>query len=68
MEQRIQPSKEQVRQWLAQRQTGADALPELDQIRRELGWGRRPAQEAKNPVESVDGIRMAVRKSHISEN
>jgi hypothetical protein len=56
MKQFIQPSKEQVRQWLAQRQVCADALPELDQIRRELGWGWRPAQEARNPVESVDGI------------
>jgi hypothetical protein len=32
-----QPSKEQVRAWLRQRQV-ARSLPEMEQIRAELGW------------------------------
>jgi len=32
-----QPSKEDVREWLRRRRS-AQSLPELEQIRRELGW------------------------------
>jgi hypothetical protein len=32
------PTKEQVRDWLIHRQADPQPLPELKQIRRELGW------------------------------
>lgn len=32
------PSKEQVRDWIAQRQADRKPLPDIRQIRRELGW------------------------------
>lgn len=35
------PSKEQVRDWLGQRQSDHRPLPDIKQIRRELGWGLR---------------------------
>lgn len=33
------PSKEQIREWLANRMQGHTPLPDTKQIRRELGWG-----------------------------
>lgn len=33
-----QPSKEAIREWMTQRQVKSAPLPDLDQIRRELGW------------------------------
>lgn len=33
-----QPDKKSVRDWLAQRQVKSTPLPDLEQIRRELGW------------------------------
>jgi hypothetical protein len=33
-----QPSKEHVREWLRERQTGHTPPPDAAQIRRELGW------------------------------
>lgn len=39
MNQSAQPSKERVKQWLAQRQADHKPLPDMKQIRRELGWG-----------------------------
>ncbi len=32
------PSKEQVRDWMAQRQAAHKPPPDIKQIRRELGW------------------------------
>jgi hypothetical protein len=32
------PSKEQVRDWIAQRHADRKPLPDINQIRRELGW------------------------------
>lgn len=32
------PTKEQVRQWLQERRQGNAALPDREQIRRQLGW------------------------------
>jgi hypothetical protein len=32
------PSKEQVRDWLARRHAERKPLPDINQIRRELGW------------------------------
>ena len=33
-----QPSKEQVRQWLLSRHNRRMPLPELDEVRRQVGW------------------------------
>jgi hypothetical protein len=33
------PTKEQVRDWMEHRQAGHRPLPDIKQIRRELGWG-----------------------------
>ena len=33
-----QPTKEVVRNWLQQRSITSDPLPDIDQIRRQLGW------------------------------
>lgn len=38
MQQVSQPSKEQIREWLMQRQAVPAPLPNREQIRRELGW------------------------------
>ena len=38
MDKFIQPSKASVRDWLQQRQRNQVALPDITQIRRELGW------------------------------
>lgn len=38
MERIHQPSKEEVREWLRERQAGHMPLPDATQIRRELGW------------------------------
>ncbi|SFV12927.1 hypothetical protein SAMN05216552_103737 [Pseudoduganella namucuonensis] len=47
MDARFQPpGKEAVRAWL-RRQVGAARLPDAAQIRRELGWERAPAQQAR---------------------
>lgn len=35
------PTKEQVRDWLEHRQADHRPLPDIKQIRRELGWGLR---------------------------
>lgn len=56
MDQSNRPSKEQVREWLLHRQVSSEALPDIDQIRRELGW--RPAEADKNVAEPVDGLKM----------
>lgn len=58
-----QPSKEQVREWLLQRQE-ARSLPEMEQIRVELGWvwaaSSRGTPHARRDVgacgQSVDGV------------
>ncbi len=34
----VSPSKEQVRDWIAQRHADRKPLPDIKQIRRELGW------------------------------
>jgi hypothetical protein len=36
------PSKEQVRDWIAQRHADRKPLPDINQIRRELGWNGHP--------------------------
>lgn len=33
-----QPSKGKIREWLYQRQVDRKELPDMEQIRRELGW------------------------------
>jgi len=33
-----QPTKEVVRNWLQQRRTTSEPPPDIDQIRRQLGW------------------------------
>ena len=38
MDRQSQPTKEQVRQWLLQRQERREPLPTADEIRRQLGW------------------------------
>jgi hypothetical protein len=38
MTQLNRPSKEQIRQWTSTRQAERKPLPDLEQIRRELGW------------------------------
>lgn len=38
MQQVSQPGKEQVREWLQQRRASPLPPPNLEQIRRELGW------------------------------
>jgi hypothetical protein len=35
------PTKEQVRQWLAERRSGGQPPPTCEQIRRTLGWAYR---------------------------
>jgi hypothetical protein len=35
------PSKEQVRNWIGHRHSDRRPLPDIKQIRRELGWGLR---------------------------
>ncbi len=42
METLNRPSKQQVRTWLTDRQNLHSPLPDIDQIRRELGWGLLP--------------------------
>jgi hypothetical protein len=41
------PTKEQVRQWIQERSKDRRALPDLKQIRRELGWGLIEAERAE---------------------
>lgn len=40
MDQTRQPSKEQVRQWLINRIGRRNPIPNIQQIRDELGWGK----------------------------
>jgi hypothetical protein len=41
-----QLTKERIRAWLMQRQAQPAPLPELAQIRRQLGWEAAPSQAA----------------------
>ena len=34
----MQPTKEQVREWLRNRRTSAEPPPAMERIRRDLGW------------------------------
>ncbi|MES2257160.1 MAG: hypothetical protein V4724_01510 [Pseudomonadota bacterium] len=38
MQQQAQPTKEQVRQYLEQRQSARTPPPSIEEIRRQLGW------------------------------
>jgi len=40
MEKINRPTKEQVRQWLLDRRNGRKPLPDVEQIQRQLNWGR----------------------------
>lgn len=40
MENRIRPTKEQVRAWLAERRQAGQPPPNCEQIRRRMGWWR----------------------------
>lgn len=53
----IKPGKEKVREWLMRRQAEARALPDIEQIRRELGWQvPEAASESPEPVMADWGI------------
>jgi hypothetical protein len=44
----LHPTKQQVREWMAQRHTDHQPLPDIKQIRRQLGWdlkNRGPARK-----------------------
>jgi hypothetical protein len=43
-----QPTKEQVREWLNRRQENPDRLPNIEQIRREVGWTITDRNEQDN--------------------
>lgn len=45
MDRIIQPSKEEVREWLNERQATHKPPPGAEQIRRELGWKLAQAQQ-----------------------
>jgi len=47
MNQAAQPSKEQVRHWMEQRQSEHKPPPDPKQIRRELGWDMIDAERNK---------------------
>lgn len=47
METNKQPGKEQVRDWIAQRQLEHKPPPDLRQIRRQLGWGLNASVRAR---------------------
>jgi hypothetical protein len=47
-----QPSKEQIREWLTYRQANHEPPPDMEQIRRELGW---------NLIQRIDGISQSAR-------
>jgi hypothetical protein len=42
------PSKEQVRDWIGRRSSDHRPLPDIKQIRRELGWGLRKPNPAQS--------------------
>jgi hypothetical protein len=50
-----QPTKEQVREWLNRRQKNPERLPDIEQIRREVGWtiAERNEQDDQDMIAAV---------------